>query len=70
MLTCRLVLNLRRVPREQHHDAASRGAEVRQQWSTMPQMQFSTGPFLGNIGAPLRDYRDDLDAESSEEEME
>ena len=72
MLTCRLVLNLRRVPRDSDQ-RVSRSIGVGQQQSVVPQMQFAARPFLGNIGAPLREDGDSLGDETegdASEELE
>ncbi len=38
--------------------------------STLPDIAFGTNPFLGNIGAPLRDDTIDLGEETDSLEME
>jgi len=64
ILICRLVLNLRRVPREQY--LASVDLRLSRDQSTIPQMRFVTSQFLGNIGAPLRDNVNDCEGEGAE----
>ena len=66
ILTCRLVLNLRRVARERYTVSLSGDIGLGQELSTIPQLQFATNRFLGNIGAPLRN--DEQDSEHEQEE--
>lgn len=46
VIICRLVLNLRQLG----HDASGVDTET----PSLPELAFATGPFLGNIGAPLQ----------------
>ena len=74
MLSCRLVLNLRRLPRILQRQGGQRSTR---QSTTINDngLQFSTNALLGNIGAPLRsgddtDVEGDDDGDSADYELE
>ena len=64
MLSCRLVLNLRRLPR-----ILQRQGDQRSTWQSTTindsGLRFATNTLLGNIGAPLRSG-DDTDIEEED----
>ena len=65
ILSCRLVLNLRRMSRVQSGQNTLAG-----QASGLCDLQFTSNAFLGNIGAPLRSIDeewDDFDGDINDE---